>query len=163
MGRRPDDGGQGVLVATVDVSNEIGIDRPVDAVAAYAVDPDNAPRWYANIRSVRWVTPPPLAVGTRLEFVARFVGRTLTYTYEVTELVAGERMVMRTAEGPFPMETTYSWRAASPRTTMMTLRNRGRPTGFPALVAPFMAAAVGRANRKDLRKLKALLEAPDHE
>jgi hypothetical protein len=91
----------------VDVTVETVIERPVVDVAAYAGNPSNAPEWYANIRSVGWRTPPPLAVGSRMDFVASFLGRRLAYTYEVVELVAGERLVMRTAQGPFPMETTY--------------------------------------------------------
>ena len=62
------------------------IDRPIDEVAAFASDPGNAPRWYANIRSVEWETPPPVTRGSRMAFVATFLGRTLSYTYEVTEL-----------------------------------------------------------------------------
>jgi hypothetical protein len=144
-------------LAIVDVVTQIDIGRPRDEVAAYAADPDNATAWYENIESVQWRTPPPLAVGSRLAFVARFLGRRLTYTYEVRELVPGRRFVMSTAEGPFPMETTYSWEDA-PGGTRMSLRNRGEPAGFARIAAPAMAAAVRRANRKDLRRLKELLE-----
>jgi Polyketide cyclase / dehydrase and lipid transport len=127
-------------------------------VADYAADPDHAPDWYANIDRVTWETERPLAIGTRLAFVARFLGRTLSYTYEVTDLVPGERLVMATAQGPFPMETTYTWSDLSGQRTHMTLRNRGRPSGFAGLTAPVMAAAMKRANRKDLAALKALVE-----
>jgi ligand-binding SRPBCC domain-containing protein len=142
----------------VDVRTQIEIARPRAEVAAYAGDPDNATAWYENIRSVVWQSPRPLAVGTRLEFVAQFLGRRLTYTYEVAELVPGERFVMRTAQGPFPMETTYTWQDAGGGATLMTLRNRGEPAGFAKLSAPMVAAAMRRANRKDLERLKALLE-----
>ncbi|MGH9136616.1 MAG: SRPBCC family protein [Acidimicrobiales bacterium] len=143
---------------TVDVVTEIVIDRPVAAVSAYAIDPTNAPEWYANIESVDWQTPPPAAVGAAVKFVARFLGRRLEYTYEFVELVPGERLVMRTQQGPFPMETTYSWSSAAEGSTRMTLRNRGEPNGFSKLAAPFMAPAIRRANRKDLAKLKSILE-----
>jgi polyketide cyclase/dehydrase/lipid transport protein len=143
---------------SVDVVTETDIGRPRDEVAAFAADPDNAVRWYENIESVEWQTPPPLAVGSRLAFVARFLGRRLAYTYEVREHVAGERFVMATAEGPFPMETTYEW-SDSPGGTHMTLRNRGEPSGFTNVAAPLMARAMRRANRKDLQALKALLES----
>jgi uncharacterized membrane protein len=144
----------------VDVVSEITIARPRADVAAYAADPDNATVWYENIKSVEWESPPPLAVGSRVAFVAQFLGRGLTYTYEVVELIPGERFVMRTAQGPFPMETTYIWQDAGEETTLMTLRNRGEPAGFAKLTAPMVAAAMGRANRKDLERLKRILERP---
>jgi uncharacterized protein YndB with AHSA1/START domain len=143
----------------VDVRTEIVIERPRSRVAAYAADPSNAPEWYVNIKSVEWQTPPPLAEGSRLAFVAHFLGRRLVYTYEVSELVPGERLVMRTAQGPFPMETTYTWESVGENTTKMTLRNRGEPRGFSKVVGPLMAAAMRRANLKDLTRIKALLEA----
>jgi hypothetical protein len=143
----------------VDVLTEIEIRRPRAEVAAYACDPDNATRWYRNIEAIEWQTPRPLAVGSRIGFVARFLGRRLAYTYEVRDFVAGERFVMSTAQGPFPMETTYTWQDAPDGATWMTLRNRGAPSGFSKLAAPFMAMAMRRANRKDLRAIKRLLEA----
>ena len=141
----------------IDVTTEIEIDRPRNEVAAYAIDPDNATDWYSNIERVEWETPKPLEVGTRLAFAARFLGRRLSYTYEVREMVPGERFVMATAQGPFAMETTYEWADAGSSTTMR-LRNRGVPSGFSRLAAPMMAVAVRRANRKDLARLKRRLE-----
>jgi uncharacterized protein YndB with AHSA1/START domain len=142
----------------VDVLTETVIRRPVAEVAAFAGDPTRAPEWYANIDSVEWRTAAPVAIGSRMDFVARFLGRRLAYTYEVTELVPDERMVMRTADGPFPMETTYTWEALGVDATRMTLRNRGRPAGFSTLVGPFLARAMRRANRKDLAALRSRLE-----
>jgi hypothetical protein len=144
---------------SVDVVTEIEIERPRSEVAAYASDPDNATAWYRNIEAVDWETPKPLAVGSKLAFVARFLGRRLAYTYEVRELVVDERFVMTTAEGPFPMETTYEWEDTASGGTRMTLRNRGRPSGFPKLAAPLMATAMRRANRKDLEQLRSILES----
>ena len=144
----------------VDVVTEIEIARSVDVVAAYATDPANAPNWYANIESVEWRSSPPASVGSQIEFVAHFLGRTLRYTYEIVDLVPNERLVMRTDQGPFPMETTYQWTpAARPTGTKMTLRNRGAPTGFSMLAAPLMKPAMRRANRHDLARLKAILES----
>jgi uncharacterized membrane protein len=145
----------------VDVQSAIVIHRPVSDVARYAADPDNAPLWYVNIQSVDWVTSPPLQVGSRIAFVARFLGRRLAYTYEIVEFIPGVRLVMRTSEGPFPMETTYAWESNPDGTTRMTLRNRGTPSGFSVWVAPLMAIAMRRANRKDLALLKQRLERID--
>jgi uncharacterized membrane protein len=142
----------------VDVTTEINIERPIEKVAAYASDPENAPNWYVNIKSVEWKTPPPLRVGSRLAFVAHFLGRKLSYTYEIVELAPGTRLLMRTSEGPFPMETTYEWHVAGEHSTRMTLRNRGEPSGFGKVMVPLMASAMRRANQKDLAKLKSVLE-----
>jgi hypothetical protein len=143
---------------TVDVTTEIIIDRPVADVAGYAGDPSNAPEWYANIQSIEWQTPPPIAIGSTLDFVAQFLGRRIAYTYEVTELEPGRKLVMRTAQGPFPMETTYTWEPAGDGRTRMALRNHGEPSGFSRFTAPVMSAAVRRANQKDLARLKTILE-----
>lgn len=143
---------------TVDVMTEIVIERSRDDVAAFAGEPTNAPQWYVNIKSAEWKTAPPLRVGSRVAFVAHFLGKRLEYTYEITEWVENARLVMRTAEGPFPMETTYTWEPLAENQTRMTLRNRGQPAGFSKLVAPLMAAAMRRATTKDLARLKQVLE-----
>jgi hypothetical protein len=143
----------------VDVVTQIQIQCPREEVAPFAANPDNATAWYRNIESVEWETDPPAVVGSRARFVARFLGRTLAYTYEVREIDPGRRFVMSTAEGPFPVETTYTWEDAGEGGTAMTLRNRGEPSGLAAVAAPVMARAMRRANEADLRRLKALLEA----
>ena len=143
----------------VDVLTETVIEAPLHRVAGYAADPGNAPEWYADIESVEWLSEPPLRTGSRLAFVAHFLGRRLAYTYEMIEYVPGERLVMRTAQGPFPMETTYTWSAQGEDATRMTLRNRGEPSGFAKVSAPVLVAAMRRANRKDLATLKEVLEA----
>ena len=143
----------------VDVQTEIEIDRPQHDVATFAADPDNATAWYENIKSVEWKTDKPLAVGTQVAFVATFLRRRLVYTYEVTELVPGERLVMSTADGPSAMETTYTWQDTPHGSTRMSLRNRGEPTGFSKVAAPIIGKAMRRANRNDLKRLKAVLES----
>jgi hypothetical protein len=143
----------------VDVLTEITISRPVDVVAAYAADPSNAPAWYQNITSIEWETEPPLRTGSLVAFTAHFLGRRLAYTYEVIEFIPAERLVMRTAQGPFPMETTYTWHAVGDGSTRMTLRNRGEPAGFSKLAGSLMTAAMQRANRKDLSRLGHIVEA----
>ncbi len=143
----------------VDVLTETEIARPRAEVAAYAAEPANATAWYENIKRAERLGEGPPAVGLRVEFVAGFMGRTLAYTYELVDYEQGTRLVMRTADGPFPMETTYTWEDAGDGRTRMTLRNRGEPAGFSKLAAPVLAAAMRRANRRDLARLKQLLEA----
>ena len=141
----------------VDVKTEIIIHRPQGIVSEYTSNPDNAPQWYINIKSVVWQTPKPLSVGSRIAFVAHFMGRKLSYIYEVT-VMSDKKFVMKTAQGPFPMETTYEWESVDDNTTLMTLRNRGNPAGFSKLFTPFISMMMRKANKKDLQQLKRLLE-----
>jgi hypothetical protein len=122
------------------------------------VRPGNAPEWYENIQSIEWKSEPPLALGSRVAFVASFLGRRLRYTYEVRDLVPGGRLVMSTADGPFAMETTYTWGDTADGRTRMSLRNRGEPSGFSKIAAPMLAGAMRRTNRTDLARLKRILE-----
>ena len=144
---------------SVDVITEIVIRRPRGQVADYSANPDNAPMWYVNIKEVQWKSSPTLALGSRIAFVATFLGQRLAYTYEIIDLQPGKRLVMRTKEGPFPMETTYTWEDTADDSTRMTLRKRGSPSGFSKLLAPLMASSMRRANRQDLTKLKEILES----
>jgi uncharacterized membrane protein len=142
----------------VDVRTEIEIQRPRRDVADYASNPDNARAWYEHIKQVSWNKAKPLEVGSRIVFGAQFLGKQLDYVYEVKELEPGERLVMATAEGPFPMETTYSWEDTKDGGTKMLLRNRGQPRGFSRVTAMLLARAMRRANQRDLKRLKAVLE-----
>ncbi|WP_462413125.1 SRPBCC family protein [Neobacillus sp. Marseille-QA0830] len=142
----------------VDVFTEINIQRPIDEVAAYAADPDHAPNWYVNIQSAEWKTAKPLRLGSQIAFKAQFLGRELAYIYEIVEYIPGKKLVMRTSNGPFPMETTYTWEELSDNSTRMTLRNKGIPTGFSKILSPFMSGMMKKENNNDLKKLKYILE-----
>jgi len=144
----------------VDVQTEIEIDRPRAEVAAYATEPESAPAWYENIESAELKTPKPVGVGSQIRFVARFLGRRLEYTYDVRELIPGKKLVMATSDGPFAMETTYTWDDTPSGGTRMTLRNHGFPSGFSRIAAPLMKREMRRANSRDLEHIKAILEEP---
>ena len=143
----------------VDVLTEIDIKCPITKVSEYAANPDYAPEWYVNIHSAEWKTPKPLMIGSQIAFKAKFLGRELAYVYEVVEFIPGKKLVMKTANGPFPMETIYTWQTADANHTQMTLRNKGNPTGFSKIFSPFISSMMRRANMKDLKKIKSILES----
>lgn len=141
----------------VDVITHITIDKALERVADYACNPNNAPEWYVNIKTVEWKTPQPLNIGSLIAFTAQFMGKKLAYTYEVIEF-SETKFVMRTAEGPFPMQTSYEFEKIDKNTTKMILRNCGNPTGFSKLFAPLMSRMMRKANQKDLKSIKSILE-----
>jgi hypothetical protein len=141
----------------VDVQTEIVINRPRAEVAEYTANPDNAPSRYVNIHKSQRLTAGPISTGSRVAFTAKFLGRELNYTYEFVEYVPGQKLVMRTAQGPFPMQTTYTW-SDHGGGTRMTLGNTGKPSGFSKLAGLVMEPMIRRETRKDLERLKAILE-----
>src|SRR4029453_13175228 len=142
----------------VDVLTGVEIERPRSEVADYVSDLDNATAWYENIKKVEGKSPKALGGGAEGACEARFLGRTMAYTYEIKEYVPGQSLVMSTAAGPSPMETSYRFSETPSGATLVKLRNRGRPSGFGTIVAPAMAGAMKRANRRDLARLKWILE-----
>ncbi|WP_102272873.1 SRPBCC family protein [Cytobacillus massiliigabonensis] len=142
----------------VDVITKIIINCPITKVSEYATNPDHAPEWYVNIQSVEWKTPKPLTLGSQIAFKAKFLGRELAYVYEIVEFIPEKKFVMKTVNGPFPMETIYTWQAIDETHTRMTLQNKGNPKGFNKIVSLFMTFMMRRANMKDLIKIKTILE-----
>jgi uncharacterized membrane protein len=145
------------IAMAVDVSAEVLIEWPRAEVAAFVMDPANDPVWIGGIRSARALEGWPIAVGSRVERTASFLGRRIDYVNEVVELEPGTTLHMRSVRSPFPMEITYSF-ADAPDGTRAAIRVQGEATRFYRLAAPVLGAAVRRSVSGDLRRLKVLLE-----
>lgn len=145
---------------TINVINQIVIERPLEDVARYSAHPDSAPEWYRNIESVEWRTSGELDLGTKVDFVKRFLGKRLAYTYEVYDYIPGKHLFMKTDQGLFTMETHYTWVATHSNGTKMTLQNLGKPKGIAIVLQPLFRYMINRQNKKDLRSLKSILESP---
>ena len=143
----------------MDVSAEVRIDRPRAQVAAYALDPRHDTEWVANIKEVRLLSDPATGVGSRVARVAKFLGKRVEYVLEVREHEPLARSRMVSVAGPFPMDVAYEFEDAGPGATLARIRLRGDATGFFRLAAPMLAAASRRAIRKDLEKLKRIVES----
>lgn len=113
-----------------DVITQIQINKSIQDIALYALNPDNAPKWYVNIKSIEWKMQPPLSAGTQMAFKAEFVGRIFAYTYEFAQLVPGNKLVIQTFEGAFQMQTACTFKKISDDKPKLVLHNAGTPTGF---------------------------------
>jgi uncharacterized membrane protein len=142
----------------LDVASEILIERPPGVVSAYVSDPANAPTWHDHIKSAGWKSEPIVHIGSRVAFVAEILGRRLEFVYEIVEFTPGEKLVMRSVEGPFPMETFYGFEETRDGHTRVTMRNKGEPAGVSKLMTPMITTAMRHAAEKDLAKLKNILE-----
>jgi hypothetical protein len=142
---------------SIDVPVTALIDRPAAEVGAYATDPANDTSWIGGIREVRWVTEPPLRVGSRVRRLAAFMGRPVDYVLEVTDLVPGQRVVMRSVEAPFAMVVTYTF-AAEGGGTRTGVRVQGGSGLVFRVAGPLMAWQVRRNLRGDLARLRRILE-----
>jgi len=146
----------------IDVSTEIDINCSKAKVAEYSANPDNAPKWYVNIKAAKWKTPRPLQVGSQIVFKTKFLGKLLVYIYEISEYAAEQKMVMKTIIGPFPMETIYTWKSIDGNITRMSLQSKGNPGGLSKLLTPLLSFAIKRANNKYLQRLKEIIEKECH-
>jgi len=141
----------------LDVTAEVRVGRPRRDVAAYMTDPLNDPEWIGGVREARLQTPAPVGAGTRVARVASFLSRRVEYVNEVLAL-DDTHLDMRSVAAPFPMHITYSFVADGTGTTVRN-RVRGEPGGFFALFGPLLAPMVRRSVRKDLERLREVLEA----
>lgn len=144
---------------SVDVAVDVVIERSRSDVASFAGDLSKAGQWYENVESAEWLTPPPIAAGSKAQLLVNGFGKTSSYTYEIVELVDDERLVMRTQSGPFPMETTYTWAPAEGGHTKMTVRTTFEPRGLAKMGSSMISAGLRKSSRKDLEALKRALES----
>ncbi len=142
----------------IDVKAEVVINRAREDVASYAMNPDNDPIWIGGIKEARMLTEPPLAQGTQVDRVAKFLGKRIEYVLEVVEHDPKALLAMRSVKVPFPMEVTYEFEEAAGG-TLARIRIQGEARGFYKLGGPLMSRAVKRNITKDLKALKGLLES----
>jgi hypothetical protein len=142
---------------TIDVRPEILVRRPRDEVAAFMFDPANDMRWTGGITDSRPAQPGPLTTGATVERTARFLGRSFTYGYVVTEHEPG-RLVQLDVERPFPMRVRYELQDVADG-TLVAIHATGNPGRFFGWATPLMSGKVRKSIAADLERLRGCLEA----
>lgn len=143
----------------IEVTSEVAIDRPADEVFTFLADAENNPTWQQGMQRCKWTTTPPIREGSIYEQEARMLGKTITSTFEVTDLQPGRRITVRTIESTFPIEVTRSVEPTSETTCRAGAHVTGDPSGMFKLAAPLLRKMVERSVRGDYRRLKEHLEA----
>lgn len=141
-----------------DITIEIIINLPKERVAEYASDPENAPYWCKNIKSVQWDSEAPVRAGTRLLVQEQIMRRNMQNVYEVVEIIPGQKVVVKTRSNGMKIDTTVGWQAIDEDTTCMTVRIRAVPNAFFKAIVPFKALAIRNTCRRNLKRLKRILE-----
>jgi hypothetical protein len=141
---------------TVDVRSEVVVRRPRRDVAVFMFDPANDLQWTGGITASRPAQEGRLVTGSRVERTARFLGRTFTYGYVVTDHDP-ERFVQLEVERPFPMVVRYEL-DDDPAGTLVAIRASGSPGRFFGWATPLMTGQVRRSITADLARLKRCLE-----
>lgn len=147
-----------------DVRISSGVDVAVPPEQAWAVIADFArnPDWQGGMESCTWLTEPPVTVGSRYQQEARFLGRTITTTFEVVALdEPGEQgrasITIHSIVSTFPLQVTRTVEPAADG-CHVGARVAGQPSGWMGWFGPVMAAMVQRSVDADYRRLRELLE-----
>ncbi len=143
---------------SVNVSTEIIIERDRGSIARFVTDPENDRSWIGGVVEAKRLDDGPIAVGSRVARVARFLGRRIEYTLKVVEQ-EHERRVVMTTDSPFPMMVTYEFEDAGSQ-TLVRVRVSGQPRGFLRIGGAFLNRMVLGNVTKDLVRLRDRMESP---
>jgi uncharacterized membrane protein len=139
------------------VEASIVIDRSPDDVFAFLAVRENDPVWMSAVEESNWLDPSArVAVGRRGRMTLKMFDRRMEYVDEVTVFEPGRRIAHRTVEGAFQLSTACLCEpdGDSCRTTVVAEAEKM----FGRFVDPLVARLMRRGFRKDLVKLKSILE-----
>jgi len=132
--------------------------RPASDVFAFIADASNNPSWQSGMVSCRWTSPPPIAIGSRYEQVARFMGRPVVSTFVVVDLEPGRMIQLKTIDSTFPIEVRRSVEPIDDASCAVSARITGGPEGWMRFLAPLMRRRAQRSVDADYDRLVELLE-----
>jgi uncharacterized membrane protein len=133
--------------------------RPVEIVFSYLANPENDPRWSSASDEMHVTSQGPVGVGTTVRQVGHFLGRRLELTLKVTVYELNQRFGMTVVSGPLRFAGVRHVEEL-PEGTRVTFSGGGESGGLFKLAEPLLEAAAARQLKRDLAKLKEVLEAP---
>ena len=141
------------------VTVEIEIRRPPADVWEFLANAEHNPDWLTNMTSCRWTTDPPIRIGSRYEQHARFLGKDVRTSFEVSALEPGRLITITSLPGSsFPLTITRKLDPIDPQRCLVTEIAAGDVSGFYRIAEVPMRMMVQRNIASAYRKLKHLLE-----
>ena len=140
------------------VDTSVEIRRPIEEVFAYVADPTTAPKYSSTWIESSLVGSGPMRVGSRVKRVARFLGRRVEMTAEVTEYEPNHKLSGRSISGPIPGSTEFSFEPTE-HGTRVHVKIEAEAEGLYKLAGPVLSGVAKHAWDTDFAALKALLEA----
>ena len=135
------------------------IERPPEEVFEYIGDAENNPTWRSAVVETRWLDPGPTEPGRRGEQTSRLLGRRYTVTAEVVDWEPPVHVSWATITGGADVRTHC--RVERDGTgSQVVLESEGEFTGAWRLLTPVAVAMLRRQSRKDIERLRAVLENP---
>jgi uncharacterized protein YndB with AHSA1/START domain len=134
----------------------VHVNRPVAEVFGYMADPTKLPEWNAVVEEAK-PSETPVRVGTKIQTRARFLGRKIESTAEITEYELNRRFVQK-SEKPFPLTISTTVEAEGAGTKIVSVFE-GEPGGFFRVGEPILARISKNQFQTQLETAKELLEA----
>jgi uncharacterized membrane protein len=149
------------------VEESIYIERAADEVFAFFDDRRNDVRWMTTVHASRWLDPgEQTVIGRRGRMVMDAMGRR-AFTDVVTAYEPGREVAHRSDGGTLVVDTGCIARPEGPGCRASVWLEPARLPGgvVGRLATPFVARQVRGTLRRDLERLKAILEPrePSHD
>ena len=136
------------------------INRPADEVFTFFSDASNNPRWQDGMISCDWTSEPPIGVGSTYQQKARFMGRDIVSTFEVTRFEPGHLIEIDTVVSTFPIKVTRTVTPIDETSCQVAAEISGGPEkGLAKWMEPVLARSAQKSVNSDYDRLVQLLES----
>lgn len=139
------------------MEHTVTIDRPVEDVFAYVADTSNEGKWHTDVVDIE--PEQLLEMGSEFRMLIDFMGQS-EYRCEVTAYEPGERIEIKTIEGPRKPTLTHRFEQAD-GATAYTREMVMETEGLFKVLGPIMKATgiADKRNAQFAENLKNLLES----
>jgi hypothetical protein len=142
----------------IQVETGVQIQLPSDIVFAYISNFELNPTWQSGMVEAKFMSEPPLRVGSTYEQVSKFLGRKIVSEFEVIAFEPGHMVKATTTSGSFPITFTRTVESEGDGCRVSAVIE-GDASGFFKLAEPIMAHLVQNSVDRDYANLKELLES----